>query len=95
MSFWHDGQHRDALGLLYRATLSRLIDQHALAFKASHTEAECATLVKARGISTLSSYFSGLTRVWCHLAYGHELPAIEAMQELCDGWSEEMTDAVH
>jgi hypothetical protein len=94
MSFWHDGQHRDALGLLYRATLSRLIDQHALAFKASHTEAECAALVKARGISTLSSYFSGLTRVWCHLAYGHELPAIEAMQELCDGWSEEMTDAV-
>jgi len=95
MSFWHEGRHRDALGLLYRATLSRLIAQHELAFRASHTEAECAALVKARGIDTLSSYFSGLTRVWCHLAYGHELPVIEAMQNLCDGWSEEMTDAVH
>ncbi|MFA9418793.1 MAG: DUF4129 domain-containing protein [Gammaproteobacteria bacterium] len=95
MSFWHEGRQREALGLLYRATLSRLIDQHALTFKASHTEAECAALVKARGIETLSSYFSGLTRVWCHLAYGHELPVNEAMQKLCDGWNEEMTDAVH
>jgi len=95
MSFWHEGRHRDALGLLYRATLSRLIDQHALAFKASHTEAECAALVRARGIDALSSYFSGLTRAWCHLAYGHELPVNDAMQKLCDGWNEEMTDAVH
>jgi hypothetical protein len=94
MSFWADNRHRDALGLLYRATLSRLIEQHALAFKASHTEAECATLVKACGISSLSTYFSGLTRVWCHLAYGHELPQIEAMQKLCDGWTEELNSAL-
>jgi hypothetical protein len=94
MSFWQDSRHRDALALLYRAALSRLIDQHALAFKSSHTEAECAALVKARGIDSLSNYFNGLTRIWCHLAYGHELPAQAAIQELCDGWSAEMANAL-
>lgn len=94
MSFWHDNRHRDALGLLYRAALSRLIDQHSLRFKSSHTEAECAALVKARGIDSLSNYFSGLTRVWCHLAYGHELPAQAALEKLCDDWSVEMLNAL-
>jgi hypothetical protein len=94
MTYWQDNRHRDALGLLYRASLSRLIEQHAVAFQSSHTEAECATLVRARGIDSLSNYFSGLTRVWCHLAYGHELPAIEAIQKLCDEWSVEMADAL-
>jgi hypothetical protein len=94
MSFWRDDRHRDALGLLYRASLSRLIVQHALAFKSSHTEAECAALVKSRGIDSLSNYFAGLTRVWCHLAYGHELPEIEAIEKLCDDWSAEMAYAL-
>ena len=94
MSFWRDNRHRDALGLLYRASLSRLIEQHALAFKSSYTEAECAALVKSRGIDSLSNYFAGLTRIWCHLAYGHELPAIEAIENLCEGWSAEMADAL-
>ena len=94
MLFWHDSRHRDALGLLYRAALSHLIDQHALAFKSSHTEAECAALVRAHGINSLSNYFNGLTRIWCHLAYGHELPAQVAIQELCDGWSSEMANAL-
>jgi len=94
MLFWHANQQRDALGLLYRASLSRLIDQHALAFKSSHTEAECAALVKTRGINSLSSYFTGLTRVWCHLAYGHEIPELGTLEKLCDDWSEELGDAV-
>jgi hypothetical protein len=94
MLLWHDNRQRDALGLLYRASLSRLIDQHALTFKSSHTEAECAALVKTRGIISLSSYFTGLTRAWCHLAYGHELPQQDTIQKLCDGWSEELCDAL-
>ena len=91
MSYWHDNRPRDAIGLLYRASLSRLIDHSTLAFKSSHTEAECVALVKARGIDSLSRYFAGLTRVWCRLAYGHEMPAIEAIEKLCDCWSAEMT----
>jgi len=94
MSFWRDHRHRDALGLLYRASLSRLIEQYALGFKSSHTEAECAALVKACGIDSLSYYFAGLTRAWCHLAYGHEIPAQEAIEKLCGEWTTEMAHAL-
>ena len=94
MSFWRDNRHRDALGLLYRASLSHLIEHHALVFRSSYTEAECAALVKSRGIDSLSNYFAGLTRIWCRLAYGHELPAIEAIEKLCENWSAEMADAL-
>ncbi len=90
MLLWRGGHHRDALGLLYRASLSQLIQHHALAFKSSHTEAECAALVRARGITTLSQYFMQLTRLWRHLAYGHQLPEASDMQSLCDNWSKAM-----
>ncbi len=90
MLLWRGGNQRDALGLLYRASLSLLIQHHALAFKSSHTEAECAALVQAYGIATLSQYFSQLTRLWRRLAYGHQLPEVSAMQDLCDNWTKVM-----
>ena len=91
MLLWRGGNHRDALGLLYRASLSQLIQRHALGFKSSHTEAECAVLVQAYGIAALSQYFSQLTRLWQRLAYGHQLPEATAMQNLCENWSKVMT----
>ncbi|MCP4495010.1 MAG: DUF4129 domain-containing protein [Gammaproteobacteria bacterium] len=90
MSLWQEEQFREALGLLYRAALSRLIEQHALAFKSSHTEAECVALVQARGMESLSNYFTKLTQVWRRLAYGHQLPELIDLQKLCEDWSREM-----
>ncbi len=89
---WHAGQFREATGLLYRASLSRLIDRHALEFRASHTEAECAELVRARGIDSLSAFFGDLTRVWRRLAYGHQVPADDVIDRLCDAWMRELAD---
>ena len=89
---WRAGQYREATGLLYRASLSRLIDRHALEFRASHTEAECAELVRARGIDSLSAFFGDLTQVWRRLAYGHQVPAGEVIDRLCDAWSRELAD---
>lgn len=94
MSIWQDGHQRDAMGLLYRASLSRLIEKYAVAFKSSHTESECVALVRAQSIDTLSHYFAKLTGVWCHLAYGHESPAKQMMQQLCDEWTQVMSDAI-
>ena len=93
MRIWSEGGYREALGLLYRASLSRLIDRYELAFRASHTEAECAALVKACGIDSLSDYFWQLTNVWRRLAYGHHKPESEIIQGLCDGWNRELSDA--
>ena len=93
MRIWGEGDYREALSLLYRASLSRLIDRYELAFRASHTEAECAALVKACGIDSLSDYFWQLTNVWRRLAYGHHRPESEIIQRLCDGWTTELSDA--
>jgi len=92
MRLWGESAGRDALSLLYRASLSRLIDKYEIAFHASHTEAECAALVKARGIDSLSDYFWRLTLVWRQLAYGHQLPASDEVQQLCQAWSSELSD---
>ena len=93
MRIWGEGGYREALSLLYRASLSRLIDQYELAFRASHTEAECAALVTAYGNDSLSDYFWQLTNVWRRLAYGHLTPESEIIQRLCDGWATELSNA--
>ncbi len=89
---WRDKAYREAIGLLYRASLSRLIDRHELAFRDSHTEAECAALVGEQGIDSLSAFFNDLTRVWRRLAYGHQLPTGEVIEDLCRGWQRELSD---
>ncbi len=92
MLLWGEGGYREAMSLLYRASLSRLIDKYQFAFSAGHTEAECAQLVSARGIDSLSHYFGQLTNVWRCLAYGHLVPDSEVIQNLCDGWTLELSD---
>ena len=93
MRIWAEGGYRESLSLLYRASLSRLIDRYELAFRASHTEAECAVLVRACGVDSLSNYFWQLTNVWRRLAYGHQKPETQVIQDLCDGWTTELSDA--
>jgi len=88
---WADNDCREALSLLYRASLSRLIDHHQIAFRASHTEAECAALVRGHGIESLSEYFWRLTQVWRRVAYGHRLPAADVVERLCDDWLRELS----
>jgi len=88
---WAEGAYREALSLLYRASLSRLIERYQLAFRASHTEAECAALVRAHGVESLSEYFWQLTQTWRRLAYGHQLPSDDTLQGLCDGWTRELS----
>jgi len=92
MLLWEQGAGREALSLLYRATLSRLIERHQIAFRASHTEAECAQLVRASGIEPLGDYFGRLTQVWRRLAYGHRLPLAETVRELCADWNRRLAD---
>ena len=92
MKLWNAGSHREALSLLYRASLSRLIDRYEIAFRASHTETECAALVTARGIDSLSEYFWQLTDVWRRLAYGHQVPGSDTVQGLCADWHAELAD---
>lgn len=79
---------RAALGLLYRALLSRLLFDHHLALKASHTEGEVLRLVQSLNHQDLQGFSEQLTRHWQALAYGHRQPTAEQAQALCQGWRE-------
>ncbi|HEX5844173.1 MAG TPA: DUF4129 domain-containing protein [Pseudomonas sp.] len=81
-----DQQPRAALGLLYRALLSRLLHEQRLALHSSHTEAEVLQLVQGLQQHSLSQFSQTLTRHWQNLAYGHRLPPPALKQELCDAW---------
>ncbi|WP_271411004.1 DUF4129 domain-containing protein [Pseudomonas sp. Q1-7] len=79
-------QPREALGLLYRALLSRLLHEFRLPLRQSHTEGEVLQLVRNLDNGELEGFSRTLTGHWQNLAYGHRLPADELRQGLCDGW---------
>ena len=81
-----DEQPRAALGLLYRALLSRMLHEQRLPLKSSHTEAEVLQLVQALQQKDLSHFSQALTRHWQNLAYGHRLPPAALKQGLCNAW---------
>ncbi|QGZ32268.1 DUF4129 domain-containing protein [Stutzerimonas stutzeri] len=81
-----DSQPREALGLLYRAFLSRLLHESRLPLGTADTEGEILTMLRRQGSPELVRYAETLTAYWQNLAYGHQLPPSAARNELCDGW---------
>ncbi|WP_437883208.1 DUF4129 domain-containing protein [Pseudomonas sp. LRF_L74] len=79
-------QPREALGLLYRALLSRLLHDFHLPLKGSHTEGEVLGLIQRLEKEELSRFSNTLTRHWQNLAYGHRLPPDTLRRGLCEGW---------
>ncbi|WP_066960350.1 DUF4129 domain-containing protein [Microbulbifer sp. Q7] len=94
LALWQAGHQRDAMGLLYRASLSNLISQFDCAFRDHHTEAECAQLVRdeagqdPRLQPALVHFFSQLTAVWQRQAYAHQPPARAQLESLCTQWQQ-------
>lgn len=95
------GDSRAALALLYRASLSVLIQQ-GVDIHEGHTEGECLTLAQLHFAQRATSnaragagasetdpttYFAQLTRVWQQLAYGHRLPDDQFARQLCATWN--------
>lgn len=82
---WNE-QPREALGLLYRALLSRLLHDYHLPLKGSHTEGEVQQLVQNLELGDLTRFTQVLTRHWQNLAYGHQNPPDNLKRGLCEGW---------
>ncbi|WP_353572993.1 DUF4129 domain-containing protein [Candidatus Albibeggiatoa sp. nov. BB20] len=85
---WEQGEHRQAVSLLYRGTLLQLQQQYEMAIYDSATENECVRLVRRTQGVDLSTYFSRLTRAWQILAYGKHLPDSNEIQQLCEQWTQ-------
>lgn len=86
MNLWQAGRQREALALLYRASLSRLVHQHGFEFSVGYTEQECVSLVCERAAPALSDFMARLTRSWQLMAYGHRPPSAAELKNLCENW---------
>ena len=79
-------QPREALGLLYRGLLSRLLHEFNLPLKSADTEGQVLEHVQHLQQAQLLAFSNELTRHWQNLAYGHRLPPACALQKLCSDW---------
>lgn len=84
-SLWQT-RPREALGLLYRALLSHLMNDFNMVLKAADTEGQVLERIEQLQQPALLAFSQNLTMHWQNMAYGHRLPAADSRQQLCDGW---------
>lgn len=88
---WHQQEQRAALGLLYRATLSRLVSQNELHLSFGATEADCLREARsAHLIQRLGPLRWQMTRtitdIWLQAAYGQRWPDTDKVMAACAQW---------
>lgn len=79
-------QPREALGLLYRGLLSRLLHDFNMPLKSADTEGQILERANQLQQPQLLAFSDDLTRHWQNLAYGHRLPPPSVQQQLCSDW---------
>lgn len=88
-----ENQYREALSLLYRASLIWYIDNSDAVIKEGYTELECLEQISSNVNSLNQNYMGSLTFSWRALAYAHQIPTISQLNKLCDDWPEVMKNA--
>ena len=83
---WQQGHHQEALGLLYRGAISRVIELGRVEIHESDTEGDCVRRVEQAGATVHPDYFRGITGMWIRLAYAGVSPADSEVQALCQQW---------
>ncbi len=85
---WRRGAGTEAISLLYRGALVKMINQDGLELPDSATEGDCVRIVSANTDETKSRYFSTLVANWQAAAYAHRLPMTESFNSLCSRWKQ-------
>jgi len=94
LQLWDAGEARAALALLYRATLSRLVEHDGLQLYRGATEGDCLRLVDvaaraARLAVHKAELTASVTQIWLDGAYGGHWPQRAALAALCANWRTE------
>ena len=79
-------QPREALGLLYRGLLSKLLHDFNVPLRSADTEGQVLDRVHQLQQPQLLAFSNELTQHWRNLAYGHRLPPVSIQQKLCHDW---------
>ena len=86
LALWRMGKHHEALGLLYRGAISRVIEIGRVEIQESDTEGDCVRRVNQAGDPAHPAYFRGITRAWMRLAYAGSRPQDDEVELLCRQW---------
>ena len=87
-NLWEQGKAREALSLLYRATLMILTRHDSLDILNSHTEGDILSLARQYLSDTRVRYLNTLTQQWQTIAYAHRQPDQHHVQKLFQDWPE-------
>ena len=83
LSLLEAGRTREALSLLYRGSLSRVVHRFAVAVGESFTEGEALRAVGQRLDQPRVKYFAALVALWQRVVYAAEAPTSESVAVLC------------
>lgn len=86
MKLWNEGLHQEALSLLYRGAISKVMALHHVGIQESDTEGDCLRRVTQVGESAHPRYFHGITLLWMNMAYARRTPRDEEIELLCRNW---------
>jgi hypothetical protein len=93
LSAWQNGDMREALSLLLRASIVQLMQDHKCEFQDGFTEAECAAVVRQQLDTEFDTCFSLLVRQWQLIAYAHASNIELPFETLIQKWREVFKDA--
>ncbi len=85
-ALWKQGRQQEALGLLYRGSISRVMEIGRVEIHESDTEGDCMRRVESAGQAVHPDYFRGITGAWIRLAYAGNIPADADVEALCSQW---------
>lgn len=81
---WQGGRHRDALGLLYRASVESMARQLEVELAPGATEAQCLRVARRLPQEPARGLFARVVQVWQHAAYAGRMPDPEEFERLLD-----------
>ncbi|MCM8534007.1 MAG: hypothetical protein NE330_22790 [Lentisphaeraceae bacterium] len=82
-----EGKYRETLSLLYRGSLSNLVQLYRITLQASSTEGECLRAFNTHANTSQKAYFEKLTNAWVSLAYAHQNPNAEDLRQFSTEWA--------
>ena len=83
---WQQGKQREALSLLYRGSLARLVMRNRLPLQPGHTEGDILALAYDQISRDTTEYLAHLTAAWQAAAYAHRPPDDAVGLALCEHW---------
>lgn len=87
--YWKAGQLREAMSLLYRGALARLVTIEHIPLHSGHTEGDVVNLAATALNTKQLVYLQSLTKHWQIVAYAHRELPVNIMEQLLSHWFSE------